>query len=350
MMTREHEIFGGAELTDEEATRRAIDKIQKLMRLGAMNPNEAEAAQAVAKAQELLVAYNLTVSEIEKDSGGSGKRLQENVRGGMFKYQQMLWRNLAELNFCTYWTQRVRNRDGINHHGQRAKTSFEHRLVGRQVNVIATKNMASYLFGTIERLCRERAGTDATHVKSSWMVAYREGVADRVSEKVARRRRDILDEEEEKRVEAERRASRSGVSLSRELTIAGLKDQEEAGNYDFIHGAGAWDKRKEREAQWSRDWDKRREERARAQAAVEQALAAWAAANPKEAAAQAAKERAKERRREKRSGQGGRRWRFRQTKEEMRRDSDGYHAGYEAGRDVSIDPQVDRDRRRIGSN
>ncbi len=331
----------------DDDTRRVVDKIQKLLQLAAKNPNEAEAASATAKAQELLAAYNLDVATIERESGVSGKRLDENVSGGMYKFQQKLWQHVAELNFCMYWTQRVRRRDNFVWRGRRILTTFEHRLVGRATNVAATKNLAGYLHQTIERLCREKVGDgNLTQIRSSFMIAFREGIVDRIVEKIEARRQKVLDEEAKKQADDARRAAAAGVSLSTTLTVAGVTDLERAANYDFLHGEGAWARKIAAEEEWDRGWEARRKRRAAAEAEAERVHAEWAAANPEEAARDEKKRRDQERRRRNRAPRG--RYRFRQTKEDMRRESSGYLAGYAAGATVSIEPQVDEDKRRIG--
>lgn len=344
----------------DEATQKAIEKIAKLMQLAGRNPNEAEAASALGKAQELLTAYNLSMAVVEQASGASGRRVDDLVRGGMHKYQRMLWSHIAKLNFCMYWPQKNRYTAAHAAAGiSKRKWLHEHRVVGRQVNVVSTQNMARYLDGTIERLCRERLGGDAhRQYYSREAVAFREGIADRVTEKVLARRRDMEDEEGRKQAEAARQASASGVSLSTSLTIAGLKEREEQANYDFLNGEGAWAKREARMARNAKYWAEETAKRAAAEAAAERELAEWAAAHPEEAAAAEARRRESERREERREERAeerraarrtGRRYRFRETAADMRRDSGSYAAGYEAGERVSIDQQVgDKDQKRIG--
>lgn len=344
----------------DENTRKAIDKIAKLMQLAAKNPNEAEAASALSKAQELLVAYNLDISVVEQASGQSGKRLDDLVRGGMYRYQRDLWQHIAELNFCMYWTQKNRVRPGsdVALRFKKLKFTHEHRVVGRQVNVVSTKNMAAYLDGAIERLCRERLGGDGGGHRQYYSrdaVAYREGVADRVMEKVRARRNELEAEEDHRVAEAALKAATEGLSTSRGLTLAGLREREEQANYDFLHGEGAWARREARKAENSRMWAEEREAQARAEAAAEKELAKWALAHPEEAAAAEAKRQAdarrEERQEERRAARrtGRRRYRFRATAADMRRDSGSYAAGYDDGKDVSIEPQVgDKDQRRIG--
>lgn len=332
----------------DDDTRRAIDKIEKLMRLAGANPNEAEASAALAKAQELLVAYNLTMAVVEQASGQSGKRLQEMVAGGMHKYQRKLWRYIAELNFCMYWTQKNQVRDGSVQAKRGRRHTHEHRLVGRTVNVSATRGMALYLDHTIERLCREMLGGDAhKSFYSRDAVAFREGIADRVIEKIIDRRDEMVAREERDKAAAAKKAAEQGLSLATTLTVAGLTEAERDANMDFIHGEGHSARERQRNAEWEAGREERRQRQAAADAAAERAYSQWAQANPKEAAKEAAKERARERRRATSNGDY-RRYRYRQTEEDMRKDTGSYRAGYAKGEGVSIDPQVEpKDQRRI---
>lgn len=324
----------------DEETRKVAEKVEKLMRLAGSNPNEAEAASALAKAQELLAAYNLDMAVIEQISGGSGKRTDEMVAGGMFRYQRELWRHISELNFCFYWTQKVLVKAGSYQAKRGRRWTHEHRLVGRVVNVVGTKNMSGYIEKTIERLCREMLGSDRSmQYYSRDAVAFREGVADRVIEKILERRREMRDEEERKVAEAARKASAQGTSTTTTLTLGKLKESEEAANYDFLYGEGAWAKKEANRIANEKRWAEQRVARAKAQAEAEKAYSEWADANPEEAAKEAAKERAKERAQARRSG-GRSRYRFRSTPAEMRRDSGSYHAGYRKGEEVSIEPQM----------
>lgn len=329
---------------------KVAEKIEKLMRLASNNPNEAEATSALAKAQEMLAAYNLDLATIEKKSGGAGKRVDSNFGGGHAKYQRQLWRSIAQLNFCYYWTQKVPSKQAADPRKRDRKWTHEHRLVGRSVNVTATKNMAVYLNETIERLCRERlherASEDGSNPNSQfysrWAIAYREGIADRVLEKIQDRRQQKIDEEEEKARKL-REAAVKGASTSTALTLADLTQAEKEANDDFLYGEGYTAKRKAREAEWEAGREERRRKEAEQKAKAEQEYAEWAAAHPEEVAAEAKKERARERARERRAerGYGGRRYRFRATTEELRRESGGYSEGYKKGEGVSIDPQMD---------
>lgn len=53
-------------MTDEEDLAKVTERVRKLLNLATKNPNEAEATAAAAKAQELLVAYNLDMATVEQ--------------------------------------------------------------------------------------------------------------------------------------------------------------------------------------------------------------------------------------------------------------------------------------------
>jgi hypothetical protein len=336
----------------DDATRKAIDKIEKLARLAEKAGTPEEAAAATAKYQELLLAYNLDMSVVEQNAGKSGKRLDEMVSGGAYTYQRELWQSIAQLNFCFYWTMKVRVKDPNSYAAKRKrKFTTTHRLVGRQVNVIATKNMAEYLEQTINRLCSEKMGEEGKSVQfySSYAISFREGVADAVIRKIIKRRREA-EAEERKRDETLKKAA-GETSTATALTIAGLKDREKQANYDFLHGEGAWAKKIAQEEQDEKEWAKRQAAQAKAIAEAERAYAEWAAANPEEAAREAKKEAARERARIKAAErrEANRRPRYyRETAADMRRESSAYFSGQEAGERISIDPQVKSDSKRIG--
>lgn len=353
----------------DEATQKVIDQIEKLLRVAAKTASEAEAAAFTAKANALLAAHNLTVSEVENSStdGTSGRRLDEQVSGGgMYNYQRNLWRNIAELNFCMYWTQVVRlrqpefyNRGGIT---KQKQFTYGHRLVGRQVNVIATRNLANYLNSVIERLCRERLQDRTDQIVkgnnqfySRWAIAFREGVADRVVEKIQERREAAIKDEQKKARAAAREAARKGHVTSTALTLNSLKDRERQSNYDFLYGEGAWARKEAAKAERDKHWAEARKAEAKAEAEAQREYTRWAKANPEEAAAlerkAAAKQRARDRARQRRLEQGGGwgRQRFAESAEDVRRRSSGYSAGWDAGAGISIDQQVDAgEKKRIG--
>ncbi len=316
-----------------------VRKVQKLLSLAAKNGNEAEAASAAAKAQELLAAYNLDLSTIEQASGDTGKREDARVRGGMYVYEREMWEAIAQLNFCFYFTLRLRHKtERKDRHGFPRTTygwRFEHKIIGRVVNTTSTKVLGQYLQGTV-----------AASAVAGRIVAYREGMSDRVGEKLAERRRHLMSEEAKKAAKLEadaRRAARAGVSTATTLTLVDVAKSEEAANYDFMHGDGAWARKQQAEAEWEAGWEKRRAARAAAERAAEAEYARWAEANPEEAKKEAARVRANERAAERRASRGGGR-RYRASTDRERRQSSSYYvSGYDKGDSISLEPQVDKD-------
>lgn len=318
-----------------------IDKVEKLLRLAGRNPSEAEAASAMAKAQEILAAYNLDIGTVEANgTEGRGRREDAKQRGGMYEYQRELYSAVAQLNFCLHFTYRrwrerevrdYRREDGTWRMRAVGGYVYETRLVGRRVNVLATQQMFAYISGTIERLTRERLherdpDRPNTQLWSRWAVSFREGIAEKVVDKVRERRQLQLTAEQEAARAASERAM-SGASTATSLTLASLARAEEDANQDFIHGEG-----------YSA---RRREQRARAADAARREEAdytRWAEEHPKEARAEA--ERAERRAAREGCGPAAR-----------EKDWGAYRAGREAGEAVGIDPQAEGDsaqRRRIG--
>lgn len=320
---------------------RITERVQKLLNLAAKNPNQAEAEAATAKAMAMLEAYNLDMSTLEQGGSDGGAREDSRQRGGMYTYERELWSGIAEINFCMYFTLRHYDYDRRTRSGS-PRLTFQHRFVGRKVNVTSTKIMGQYVQGTIERLCRERFPANNQFFCSE-AVAYREGMADEVRRKLWRRRQEQLrDAEAQEAVveEARRRAEEAGVSLSTALTIADVVKSEEEANYDFLHGEGSFARRKKEREDWQREAAEDRAAQAAAEAEAEAEYTRWAAEHPEEAAREEkkrlARERAEERKEARRTGP-----RYRsETAEERRRGSSYYRAGRQAGEGISIDPQA----------
>jgi hypothetical protein len=319
------------DLSEEQVA--IIRKVEKLLALAnRQKGNEAEAAAAAAKAQEMLAAYNIDMAMVEQGSGSSGKREDAKHKGGVYLYQRDLWRAVAQLNFCLYWTQarwksrEVKRKDAWG--GTRTEDvwaiRYEHRVVGRTVNVHLSQAMAGYLEQTIERLVMERMGNDNTQRFSRWAVSYRKGAAARIIEKVQDRRDEVEAAEAERQRKAEHAAARAGVSTSTTLTIADVRKSEIDANLDFIHGEG-----------YSARKAEQRRKAAEAAAQAEREYAQWAAANPEEA--RKAEEKAQK--------EAEAYWARRSNRGSGRQASDNvdrgaYWAGYDAAEKVGIDPQT----------
>lgn len=312
--------------------------MDKILALKKRAGTEAEALAAASALNKLMEEHNLTIAEVER-GGGAGGAVRERAAaaGGMYEYQRRLWQAVGELNFCVY---RRGGEWGVKRGKRRWRS--RHTFVGRRVNVAATLATGSYLEQAVERLCRERleqrivSQADGALITinpqsqffSSWAVGFREGAADRLIEKLQERRQRVLDD-------AARRAARAAQEApgaSTALTLMDVQEQEDQGNYDFVHGEGAWARRRAAQA-----------ERARERAEEEAAQAAWDRAHPEEAAARAAEQREETRRywaRRSSYGTGG------PTAAEMRQSGGAYREGKRAAEHLGVDPQTDTSKAR----
>lgn len=313
----------------------AIRQVEKLLRMAAKHPTEAEGMAAAHKAQELLLKYNLDMATVERGSD-SGKREDAKMKGGLYHYQRDLWGAVAKLNFCLYWNQYVWDKTKVGKRRSRytgrvekveGGYNFVHRVVGRVVNTTATRVMAEYLEQTIERLTRERLDNNGSQFFTRWAISYREGIAERVIEKIYDRRKDQLKKEQREQREAEKRAQEATAapfSSATTLTISSYSKSEQEANYDMLYGEG-----------WSARQAADRAERARAAAEAEALYTAWAKAHPEEVAVEA--ERIRKEARKSRWRGGTRDYKDRKADN---RDYGAYKAGHEAGANVSIDQQA----------
>lgn len=325
-------------LTDEQ--RAAVGRVEKLLRLAGRNTSEAEAASATQKAMELLAQYNLDMTTVEREGqSAGGARTQEAMVGGFYEYERELWSHVADLNFCMYWSQSsyvrrtkidARSRALLDPFLQTHVRRQEHRLVGRVVNVTATRVMSEYLLQTIERLCREWLADrgQSESPRSRRAVSFREGVAERVCEKIYDRRREQLREEARAAAEARARAAEAGVagvSDGTSVTLSSLQKSEHDANLDHLYGEGF-------SARGAAD----RAAKAAADRAAEEEYTRWAEAHPEEAAREEAR-RVKEEQRAARRGPGSRGGSAGRAV-----DWGAYSAGRRAGEAVGLDQQAGR--------
>lgn len=313
-----------------------LETAEKLFRVAGRNPTEA--AAFTARAMAILEDLNLDMSVLEQGDGSKAKRADEKMVGGLYKWQRELWEAIAQLHFCYYWNQYSFDKTKVNKYRSRKNGErvmggykFQHRLVGKVVNIVASRNMAQYLEQTIERLTREHV-VDPANYWTRYATSYRQGIAEEVVGKILARREDMVADEARKQREAEERAtqaSMAGASTSRAVTIASLVASEEQANYDFLHGEGAWAKREADQLRYQQRAAERRAKR-------EAEWTAYKAAHPKEAAK--AEEEARKARRHRTP------WNYGMRSEKDTRDWSAYRAGRETGKNVGIEPQADQAR------
>jgi hypothetical protein len=320
----------------DEGQLKILDKVEKLLRLAGKAGTPEEAATATAKAQELLVAYNLSSELVGKTgSAADAKREQQKIKGGMYEYQRYLWGAVAELNFCHHFTRQeraIRNRIRIAWDGskQRYEQTFwqhQHCIIGKRVNARLTVTMAQYLEQAIERLVMARYPLNSQRFMRE-AIAFREGMSDELYWRLTEKRRQLVAEEEARR---QRNAAAAGVSTSQALSIGSLAQQEDDANWDFRVGEEGWSAKKRQE----------RAARAEASRRAEEEYTRWAAANPEEAAKEE-KKRAKEAKRYRNSGGPGSRGGM--SGAEKRQNTSEYWQGRDAGKKIGLDPQT-ADRR-----
>lgn len=310
-------------------TEAVIEKVRKLLALANNNDNEHQAEAAANKARELLEAYNLDMAIVNKEHNQFAPRDKQLLRGGLYTWQRELWDQVARLNFCKYWYIR----------GTHAGSQYQHEVLGSKANVIATQVMANYLQEVVERLARnwvhEHRPGKSIFIKEA--IAFREGVANRLVNRIFMIRQQRL-REEEARVKREREANAAaGIFTENALVLSDVINTEEDLNDDHLYGDPPGTAARRRKAAELR------------QAAAEKEAAElmrrqkeWDEAHPEEAAKRRAKEREEYDRRTKewRDKEAKRRPR-KMTAEEERRQMGSYRTGYDKGGEVSLDKQMD---------
>src|SRR6185369_337460 len=236
---------------------RVIEKIKKFAAMAdpKSGASENEMQLAAMKMAQLLEEHNLEMHQV-MGASGPAKRADQKRGGGLYTWQRKLWKSVAEMNFCVYFT----------HKGLERGAKYEHRIVGSKGNVIATEVMAQYLQETIEKLGQTWAkaqGYGSVFVKEA--IAYRQGMADRLAEKLEARRWQIVeDAKRAAREEAARKqAMGEAASTSNALTILDVISDEKDLNNDYLNG---WEigttarNRKQSEAEWAAYREKRARE------------------------------------------------------------------------------------------
>lgn len=345
-----------------EIDEKLLEKLRKIARLAEDKANENEAAVAAEMLQELLLAHNLTMAALEQGTNQGKARTDKRSNGGLYRWQRLLWDAIAQLHFCVYWAEehfdptqpttydlrkygREEAMRRIEWGYSKGKKTFRHRLLGRDVNVLSSELLAEYLQDVIERLARDYVNNDPKMYYIPDAIAYREGIAHRLVERLNERRREQLREEAQKAAEA---AARGGTGTA--LTIAALSQSEADANYDYIHGEGAAQAKRDREAKWRAEHQERVERQRKAQEEADRLLAEWEKNNPEAAARKKAEAAAEQQRlwkeEERKARAAERRAANRRTpapryRKATRQDSAAYYDGRAAGGSVSLDKQVD---------
>lgn len=332
------------ELTQEAVN--VIEKVKKLLALAGNNPNENEAQSATSKAMALLEAYNLDMAIIGNTAKGS-QRNDKKLKGGLYGWQRDLWKAVSELNFCMYWSIK----------GLTRGSTYEHRILGSHANVVSAEVLAGYLQYTVERLAQEWAKPRYNSVFVREAIAYREGMAARLVERLNALRSERIKADQATKEEA----WAHGATGTQALVLADVVHSEDDYNSDYVHGYEPGYHAQQRAERNARQ--------AAAQAAAAEILAQrkkWEEENPEEAAAQRAMNEAEQeaywkqlhdkwakddekraKARERRTGSREAQPQYRQaTPQEKRARLHSFAEGKAKANDVGLDKQIDRNQQK----
>jgi len=320
-----------------------IDRIRKLMALANNNNNEHEATAALARAQALMEEYNIEEHSIGETAKG-GQRSDKSKKGGLYKWQRDIWQSVAEANFCLYYSVK----------GLKKGQAYQNRVIGSNANTVTTELMADYLQATIERLTKEYAKVafPGYSVFIRELIAYREGLATRICERLKALQRQREQEAEKKAKEEAARARHPSAAPSsrNSLTVVEVRTTEHDLNLDHVlrkepgyhaalrarceAAAAQYQADRELEKKAQEEWERNNPEEAEAKkkAAQEKADREWEEYQKRE-----------ERNAKRRKGVG---YRYRnKTAEEQRRDLDTFSEGYDKGDEVSLHSQTEQEKR-----
>jgi hypothetical protein len=299
---------------------KVMERIRKLLRVSEGKANEHESTVALQLAQQMADAHNIDIAGVKGSK--AGERDDSLFPGGLYQYQRSLYEAIALLNHCLYWSRK----------GLQKGEKYKHRLVGSKVNVLLTRQMAEYLQSTIERITREEyCGGDPIRYFKKDAHYFREGMVDRIVDKIREKRREQEAEDRRRKAEESARANHPGSTANALVTIDDVSQREAEANYDFLYGEGAWAKQQAARA----------EREARAKAAAE-AYEQWKKANPEEYARQQAELAAQNAEYWKREERNAKRRKGRLTSyKPTKYDSGAYWDGNDRGASVGLDRQVD---------
>lgn len=328
-----------------------LEKIGKLLAM-ANNDGASENERNMAQdhVQRLLQVHNLSLSQVENASGKASVEKREKVAFGsaVRPWQVKIMEALARSNFCL--SQVIKsNQQGV---------AARHAVIGRAVNVEATRLTYEYLLGALRRELGQAGYSETEPRVTSRGTKYSkqgqwflEGAALRLSERLEERRRQA--EADSKAAEEARQAASNGSG--RELVLSDVYGSEADLNNDALNnfppGTTAARRRQREEEEMKREAQKQ----AWIDAGVDPTEALYRSYGYSE---EKAKEWANDYKKASAMATGGRRGRTRHfTIGSSRADrsyyqmvgSKAYQSGKEAGGSISLEKQVGTSsQKRIG--
>jgi len=168
---------------------KVIDLIRKCLAL-ADSPNENEAALAMAKAQELLERYNLSLAQVKDTVTTIPDLIEGEVDYEHKEWLRRLFFTVARHNFCKT----------VGH-----PSTGKESIIGRYTNVCMTVEMAYWLRSQIERIAMEETTSDklyqfdsSTGTINHWGVPstreYRKGFLVGIVARISQRLQELADQ------------------------------------------------------------------------------------------------------------------------------------------------------------
>jgi hypothetical protein len=247
-----------------------VHKLLNLARDGGATENEA--AVAMEKATEILAQHNLSMAQIEAGGGGAQEAREQhrdNERLLMYRWAQEIMRAAAEVSFC--WCDLREGTRPSKRDPYRSVKSWHYRVIGRQSNVVAARNLFDYLTRTVARLSLEHVGGDVARNHSREAHLFRAGAAERLVERLRerheRRLREQREQVERQQRETAARAAHPGAAPSGNALVVVLADyarDEADANEDVRYGLapGTTARNRAEDAQRREQWRRERDEKA----------------------------------------------------------------------------------------
>lgn len=210
-------------LTPEQEA--VLEKAEKMFALAKSTTSEHEAENAMRLGLQLLEDHNLDMAIIDQKSGAKAAgREDKKQSGGLYQWQRDLWSAVADLNMCRYWSLK----------GLARGSKYEHRVLGSKVNVVSTRIMAEYLQGAVDRMAKDWAKQRAVNFFARECLAYKEGVAKRLVDRLKDARAQRIEEDARKQREAQAAASHPSSAPGTALVLANVIATEQDLNEDFL--------------------------------------------------------------------------------------------------------------------
>jgi len=172
-------------MADEVNLENVKNKVRKLLALGE-SPNPAEAASAIEKANQILLQYNLEMSEVEtKDIMGV---VEENFMEGFAEreHETGLIAAIASYNLCKAFRNNKTVYGSINR-----KTKFTLKFIGKKHNIVAAKLMCEYAFQALESSAKKQVKGAGRTAVFSYKVGYCNELTNRLHQMVEERKQKV---------------------------------------------------------------------------------------------------------------------------------------------------------------